>query len=105
MRTVSFGLCCVSVIALLQPSPTFAQTPLGTAFTYQGQLKTGGAPVDGDFNMIFTLWNDPTLSAPDNQVAPALIFDGVGGNPPPIAVANGLFDVELAFGGVYNGQK
>jgi hypothetical protein len=79
--------------------------PLGTAFTYQGQLKDAGAPAQGTFNMVFTLWNDPTLAGPANQIGATLTFDGAGGNPPPVSVVNGLFAVQLDFGGpAFNGD-
>src|SRR5437870_4433843 len=72
-----------------------AQTPLSTAFTYQGRLKSGGSPADGSFNMVFKLWNDPTLSAPGNQV-------GVTIAPGSVPVTNGLFTVSLDFpGGIF----
>src|SRR4029453_17008791 len=84
----------------------FAQTPLGTAFTYQGQLQSSGSPANGSFNLVFKLWNDPSLSAPANQIGPTLTFDGAGGNPPPVSVTNGLFTVQLDFGaGAFDGTK
>ena len=76
-----------------------AQTPVGTAFTYQGQLKQGGVPFTGMASMVFDLYDAPT-----------------GGNwlgsysevPPPIPwvdVVDGLFTVTLDFGsGVFTGQ-
>lgn len=69
--------------------------PLTTKFTYQGTLKLGGLPVTGTADMIFTLWNDAAAGA---QVGPTLTFDGVGGNPAPVAIAAGVFQVELDFG-------
>jgi len=76
---------------------------IGTAFNYQGFLeKPAGTPVGSptpvncDFE--FTLWNDDDLSAPENQIGPTLTFDGVGGNPPSVAVAAGVFTVPLDFG-------
>ena len=77
---------------------SWAQTPVGTAFTYQGQLKNNGSPANGNFNMDFKLWNDATLSAPANQV-------GVTISLPNVSVTNGLFSVPLDFGAVYNGEK
>ena len=71
--------------------------PLGTAFTYQGQLKQGGVPVDGLADFEFTLWDD-AATPPGVQVGSTLTFDGQGGNPAPIDVVDGLFTAQLDFG-------
>lgn len=65
-----------------------AQVPVGTAFTYQGQLKDGGVPVDGEYDFLFRLFDAPNGGSP------------VGGNIQPVtlSVINGLFTVELDFG-------
>lgn len=67
----------------------------GTAFTYQGQLKQSGSPANGSFNMTFKLFDAATAGA---QQGGTLTFDGVGGDPAPVTVANGLFTVSLDFG-------
>jgi hypothetical protein len=64
-----------------------AETPLGSAFTYQGKLNQGGSPLNGPADMRSALWDAPSLG---NPVGPTLTFDGVGGNPPSVNVANGL---------------
>src|SRR5580765_7382531 len=91
LKVVLLGLWAV---ALLIP-PAAAQTPLGTAFTYQGQLKSNGAPAGGTFNMTFALFDGPALGS---QIGPTLVCDGSAGNPPPVTVTNGLFNVTLDFG-------
>ncbi len=79
-----------------------AGDPLGTGFTYQGELRQDGSGVSDACDCAFSLWDDPSAGT---QVGPTLTFDGQGGNPPPIDVANGLFTVELDFGGTaFNGQ-
>lgn len=79
--------------------------PIGTAFTYQGQLKEDGVPLDGPCDFMFGLWDDPILAGPSYQVGTTLVFDGVGGNPGPVMVSNGLFAIELDFGvGAFDGQ-
>lgn len=60
-------------------------SPVGTAFTYQGQLKQGGTPVNGDFDFRFTLMS--------TGVPVGLPFC-----VQQLAVANGLFTVDLDFG-------
>jgi hypothetical protein len=90
-------LCLSFASALLVAvAPLFAGTPLGTAFTYQGQLRLTGGNVNDNCDFIFTLFDDP---AGGIQVGPTLTFDGVGGNPAPIAVVDGIFTVKLDFGG------
>ncbi|GMU36706.1 MAG: tail fiber domain-containing protein [Phycisphaerae bacterium] len=83
------------LIAGLSAATTLAQTPLGSATTYQGQLKQKGQPVSGDHVMTFALFDAATGG---NQVGATLVFDGLGGNPPPVSVAEGLFAVQLDFG-------
>lgn len=105
---MSIRLCIksASLALLLFAATTRAQTPLGTVFTYQGQLTNAGSPAGGSFNMVFTLWNDSTLSAPANKVGPTLTFDGAGRNPPPVSITNGLFTVPLDFAaGAFDGNK
>ena len=36
------------ILTWLAPSPAFSQTPLGTAFSYNGRLQQLGQPADGD---------------------------------------------------------
>ncbi len=62
--------------------------PIGTAFTYQGQLKEGDIPADGEYDFVFRLFNAPT--------GPAQIGSDVPVNDWP--VSNGLFAVQLDFG-------
>ncbi len=69
--------------------------PPATAFTYQGQVKQAGTAMNGSVPMSFTLWDD---AVGGNQVGAALTFNGLGANPPSVAVANGLFTVALDFG-------
>ncbi len=78
-----------------------AQTPLSTAFTYQGQLKMNGVPLTGTAAFEFSLWDDAGTGDPPaggNQIGPTLVYAGGAGHPPPIALTNGLFTVELDFG-------
>src|SRR5215831_9500802 len=76
-------------------APALALTPLGTAFTYQGQLKNNGSPASGAFTMTFALFDAATAGA---QVGPTLVCDGSAGNPPPVTVSGGVFTVTLDFG-------
>ncbi len=62
--------------------------PLGTAFTYQGQLKEAGSPANGEYDFILRLFNDPVGGA---QVGDDLEIDNG-------LVSDGLFTLELDFG-------
>jgi hypothetical protein len=56
--------------------------------TYQGYLRMGGAPANGNFDFIFTLYNDPLAG---NQVGVQVRINNK-------LVKNGLYTVELDFG-------
>jgi len=77
-----------SLIALAAVSPSQGATPLTTAFTYQGQLKQGGAPFDGTADFQFSLWDAATGGA---QIGTTVQVNAVN-------VASGLFAVNLDFG-------
>jgi hypothetical protein len=68
--------------------------PPGAGFTYQGQLKRGGAPVNGLYDFEFRLF---TLGADGMQQGETILKDN-------LAVANGLFTVALDFGDVFDGN-
>ncbi len=78
-----------------------AAAPMGTAFTYQGQLKDGGIPANGEYDVWFTLYDAASDGA---AVSGPLYFDGGGGNGPTVTVTNGLFQVELDFPGAFDGR-
>jgi len=82
-------------LALGSAVETAHGTPLGTEFTYQGQLKDAGLPADGDYDFVFRLFDDPN--------------DGTQiGNDFPVddwPISDGLFTVQLDFGaGVFTGN-
>lgn len=98
MRSLWSGLALRSALALFLvhvAATASAQTPLGSAWTYQGRLAQAGAPASGSIPMVFKLWD---AASAGNQVGPTLTFNGVGGNPPPVSVSNGVFTVSLDFG-------
>lgn len=76
------------VLVLLVLSVLHGPAAASTEFTYQGQLRTGGAPSNGTFNLTFELFDAVTAG---NQVSSTVAVNGV-------AVANGLFTVALDFG-------
>ena len=102
MRIYAIRCSLVAVAApYLLVAAAHAGGPVGTAFTYQGQLKLSGVPVSDSCDVEFTLWDDPVAILVANQVGPTLIFDGEPGNSPPIQVVNGLFTVALESGGSF----
>ena len=74
--------------------------PVGTAFTYQGQLKNGGNAVNGNCDFAFYLMAIQVLSSQYVQVGSPVTVTNV-------AVTNGLFNVSLDFGtgnGIFSGE-
>jgi hypothetical protein len=71
------------------------QAALGTAFTYQGQLKKAGSPISGTCDFQFSLWDEAGSGSPPT-----------GGNPigstqtkTGVSVSNGYFTIsDLDFG-------
>ena len=61
--------------------------PLGTAFTYQGELKQGGNNANGLFDFQFVMWD---AEVDGNAVGDPVMLDGVN-------VVDGIFTVELDF--------
>lgn len=80
IRALALGL------AITSASPLAAQvTP---AFTYQGELRSGGNPANASFDMEFRLYGAATGGA---QIGPVV-------TRPNVAAVNGLFNVQLDFG-------
>ncbi len=80
-----FALLLWLLLPVVVVNTAQAQTP-PTAFTYQGRLTDAGAPANGTYDLQFTLY--------DNGGAPV-------GSPvvrEDVAVANGIFTVQLDFG-------
>jgi len=76
-------------------SPAAGQTPLGTVISFQGQLKEGGMPVSGSYDLAFTLHNDTV------PISAVICKDNVN-------VVNGLLSVQLDFGAgvsLFNGEQ
>jgi hypothetical protein len=64
------------------------QAPLGTGFTYQGQLKSGGTPYSGACDLRFRLWDALSSGA---QI-------GAAQTSTDVSLAEGYFTVQLDFG-------
>ena len=71
--------------------PAAPQTPLGSAFTYQGQIKRGGGSFsDPTCQMVFGLYDNASAG---NQVGSPISTT--------VPVMNGLFTVELNAAGEF----
>ena len=66
----------------------------GTAFTYQGQLRSNNASATGTYDLTFTLFGTNTDGVP---IAGPLTNS-------PVNISNGLFTVTLDFGNQFNGN-
>ena len=70
--------------------------PMGSAFTYQGQLQAGGSPANGGYDLQFALFD---ASSGTNQIGATLTNAAT-------PVINGLFTVTLDFGdGIFTGAS
>jgi len=74
-------------LALASPLPLAAQA-VTSAFTYQGELRSGGSPANANFDMQFLLYN---ADIGGSQIGPVVTQTNV-------AAINGLFNVQLDFG-------
>lgn len=88
MQRITWAIFSLAVAA----SSAFGQT---TAFTYQGQLKDGGSPANGAYDLTFRLFD---ADANGNQI-------GADVSLAATTVADGLFTVALDFGaGMFDGS-
>jgi len=95
-RTCLYAVACGLVMAAGGWTPAGrGQEALSTAFSYQGQLKLGGAPVNGPCDVRFRLWDAETgglqVGSTQEQLA--------------LPVAGGLFAVALDFGAVFGDRQ
>ena len=79
-----------AVLADAQSAPPsrFNGAPVGSGFTYQGQLMDSGAPADGIYDLRFILFD---AEVGGSQIGP-IVYKG------STVVSGGLFSVELDFG-------
>ncbi len=114
--SVCTGACCLADKTCVQTGPgSCAQSggvyqgresicgdecpvAMPTAFTYQGQLKRAGVPLNGPIDARFSLWLNSTGQGPEHQIGGTQSVNSV-------EVVNGLFSVELDFGqDAFNGN-
>ena len=94
MKTL-FPIVCWTILVLAASPATTA--PLGTAFTYQGQLNQSGSPINGAAHLRFSLWDAAGSGQPPvggSQIGASQLVAN-------IPVTNGLFTVQLNGGGEF----
>ena len=103
-RKLSMSFLVVSVLlfastgAIAQsPEPLAPETPLGTGFTYQGQLRNAGGPVNSVCDMQFSLWDAAGSGAPPTGGAQIGITQTLA-----VTVTNGLFTIVLNSGNEFS---
>lgn len=83
--------------SILLAASELALKAQGTAFMYQGHLNQGGTAANGQYDMLFTVYDVP--NGPANVVGGPLTNTAV-------SVSNGTFSTVLDFGpGVFNGPS
>lgn len=87
----------IAMLIMLVAASVAIADDVTSAFTYQGQLKTSGLPINGTYDMRFRLYDAATAG---NQIGTMQIHDGV--TNPSINVVDGLFTVKLDFGAVFD---
>src|SRR5215467_5627974 len=83
----------LTLVVLVLVAAQAAATPIGTAFTYQGQLVKSGSPYSGNADGTFRLYDAASGGA---QVGSTITITS-------FSVSNGLFSVDLDFGSVFTG--
>ena len=84
----------VLVSLLIAVSPLLRAAPLGSAFSYQGQLTSAGSPANGNYDLVLALFDDPTFGSQVGSTVTNL----------NVVVSNGLFTTLIDFGpGIFDG--
>ncbi|GJQ28707.1 MAG: hypothetical protein HBSAPP03_05910 [Phycisphaerae bacterium] len=82
-----------TVVAVLSTSA--GAEPIGPGFTYQGDLREGGVPANGAYDLRFSLYD---AASGGSQVATTLCVDNLN-------ITGGVFAVSLDFGAVFAGER
>ena len=94
MRSMTTTLLFVAAGLWIVAGSDARAEPIGTVFTYQGQLKSNGLPADGAADFAFSLHWEPI----GGTEPVTLVYD--------VSVASGLFTIELDLGqAAFVGQR
>jgi hypothetical protein len=94
MRLQRSILTALASLALAAPALAQTETPVGTAFTYQGQLQKGAGPHNGTADFVFRMYD----------AAAGGLQHGSTNTVTGLAVSNGVFTTTLDFGNPYSGR-
>ncbi|MCA9726848.1 MAG: hypothetical protein KC729_04135 [Candidatus Eisenbacteria bacterium] len=75
--------------------PVLAQTPIGTAFTYQGNIDLSGSPLNGTADFQFKLFGALTGGT---QIGSTVTVSN-------LTVSNGVFTTQIDFGSAFVGDR
>ena len=81
-----------ALLLFLSAGATTNASAQGTDFTYQGRLQDSGANANGNYDFQFTLWDALTGGTQQPQPTPVTVTKS------SVAVASGVFTVQLDFG-------
>jgi hypothetical protein len=91
-RTGRFIGVVSALLLFLSAGATTNASAQGTGFTYQGRLQDSGTNANGNYDFQFTLWDALTGGTQQPQPTPVTVTKS------GVAVANGVFTVQLDFG-------
>ncbi len=95
------GTVLFAALALIARVPVeVVAAPVGTGFTYQGQLKVGGVPLNDTADFQFTLWDDAGSGDPPTGGTQVGGVQAINALP----VTAGLFTATLNPGGEFGGD-
>src|SRR5512142_2076238 len=84
----SISVLLIAGILFLMGQVRIGASPMGTAFTYQGQFNVSGSPANGAYDFEFTLYDAATDGA---QIGSTVAKED-------LSVSNGYFTTTLDFG-------
>jgi hypothetical protein len=95
LHILTYTAAATVAAAMASGTAALASGPVGTTFTYQGQLQHNGEPASGEVDLLFRLYDGP---AGFNQIGLTLFVED-------FEISEGVFTIDLDFGeGVFTGD-